>query len=75
MRELSGALAQREEQLGQLQTLTQSQNKEIQQLHDVCAQLGGVREMNEVCVFHFLPSIFNSAFCRHHLKLKSVFSS
>eukprot|EP00066_Takifugu_rubripes_P021950 XP_011611216.1 PREDICTED: uncharacterized protein LOC105417693 [Takifugu rubripes] len=45
--ELSGALAQREEQLGQLQTLWQSQNTEIQQLHDVCTQLSGVREMNE----------------------------
>lgn len=55
MRELSGALAQREEQLGQLQTLSQSQNKEILQLHDACVQLGGVREMNEVGVFHFLP--------------------
>lgn len=48
--ELSGALAQREEQLGQLQTLSQSQNTEIQQLRDVCTQLGGVREMNEVGV-------------------------
>lgn len=48
--ELSGALAQREEQLGQLQILSQSQNTEIQQLRDVCTQLGGVREMNEVGV-------------------------
>lgn len=53
VRELSGALAQREEQLGQLRTLSQSQNTEIQQLHDVCTQLGGVREMNEVGFFHF----------------------
>lgn len=46
--ELSRALAQSEEQLSQLQTLSQSQQMQIQQLQDVCAQLGGVREMNEV---------------------------
>ncbi|XP_040003176.1 sperm-associated antigen 5 [Xiphias gladius] len=45
--ELSRALAQSEEQLSQLQTLSQSQQMQIQQLQDVCAQLGGVREMNE----------------------------
>lgn len=48
--ELSGALARGEEQLCQLHTLSQSQNTEIQQLRDVCTQLGGVREMNEVGV-------------------------
>uniref|UniRef100_A0A8C9X9D0 Si:dkey-25o16.4 n=1 Tax=Sander lucioperca TaxID=283035 RepID=A0A8C9X9D0_SANLU len=45
--ELSRALAQTEEQLSQLQVLSQSQNLQIQQLQDVCTQLGGVREMNE----------------------------
>lgn len=49
--ELSQALAQSEEQLSQLQTLSQSQKMEIQQLQDVCTQLGGVREMNEVSMF------------------------
>uniref|UniRef100_A0A3Q3W259 Sperm-associated antigen 5 n=1 Tax=Mola mola TaxID=94237 RepID=A0A3Q3W259_MOLML len=47
VRELNQALAQSEEQLSQLQTLSQSQHMEIQQLQDVCAQLSGVREMNE----------------------------
>lgn len=46
--ELSQALAQSEEQLSQLQTLSQSQKVQIQQLQDVCTQLNGVREMNEV---------------------------
>ncbi|XP_040892911.1 sperm-associated antigen 5 [Toxotes jaculatrix] len=45
--ELSQALAQTEEQLGQLQTLSQSQKMQIQQLQDACTQLSGVREMNE----------------------------
>ncbi|XP_034755324.1 sperm-associated antigen 5 isoform X2 [Etheostoma cragini] len=45
--DLSQALAQNEEQLGQLQFLSQSQNLQIQQLQEVCTQLGGVREMNE----------------------------
>ncbi|KAM3622981.1 uncharacterized protein V6R79_005591 [Siganus canaliculatus] len=45
--ELSQALAESEEQLGQLQVLSQSQSAEIQQLKDVCTQLGSVREMNE----------------------------
>lgn len=55
--ELSQTLAQSEEQLSQLQSLSQSQNTEIQQLRDVCTQLGGVQEMNEVgvsfLVLHF----------------------
>lgn len=46
--ELSQALVQSEEELGQLQTLSQSQSTQIQQLQDVCTQLSGVREMNEV---------------------------
>lgn len=46
--ELSQALAQSDAQLSQLQTLTQSQKTEIQQLQDLCTQLSGVREMNEV---------------------------
>lgn len=46
--ELNRALAESDEQLGQLQNLSQSQSVQIQQLQDVCAQLGGVREMNEV---------------------------
>ncbi|CAG5928585.1 unnamed protein product [Menidia menidia] len=45
--ELSLALAQTEEQLGQLRNVSQSQSLQIQQLQDVCAQLSGVREMNE----------------------------
>ncbi|MED6293820.1 hypothetical protein CHARACLAT_014578, partial [Characodon lateralis] len=45
--ELSRALAQSDKQLSQLQNLSQSQSVQIQQLQDVCAQLGGVREMNE----------------------------
>ena len=47
--ELSQALAQSEEQLSQLQVLSQSQSVQIQQLQDLCTQLSGVREMNEVC--------------------------
>lgn len=46
--ELSQALAKSEEQLSQLQAISQSQNMQIQQLQDVCTQLSGVREMNEV---------------------------
>lgn len=46
--ELSQALAQSEEQLNQLQICSQSQKVQIQQLQDVCTQLSGVREMNEV---------------------------
>lgn len=55
--ELSRVLAQSEEHLSQLQTLSQSQNTEIQQLRDVCTQLGGVREMNEVgaCYTFYSP--------------------
>ncbi|KAK2918857.1 sperm-associated antigen 5 isoform X1 [Channa argus] len=45
--ELNQALAQSEEQLCQLQTLSHSQKMQIQQFHDVCTQLKGVREMNE----------------------------
>lgn len=52
--ELSQALAQSEEQLSQLQTLSKSQNMEIQQLQDVCTQLNGVREMNEVSFWVFV---------------------
>ncbi|KAM6940685.1 sperm-associated antigen 5 [Xenentodon cancila] len=44
---LSQTLAHSNEQLGQLQTLSQSQSLQIQQLQDVCAQLSGVKEMNE----------------------------
>ncbi len=46
--ELTQALAQSEEQLSQLQSVSQSQIVEIQRLQDVCTQLSGVREMNEV---------------------------
>lgn len=46
--ELTETLALSEEQVSQLQTLSQSQSLEIQHLQDVCTQLGGVREMNEV---------------------------
>lgn len=49
--ELSQALNQSEDQLSQLRTLSQSQSTEIQQLRDVCTQLSGVREMNEVFLF------------------------
>lgn len=52
--ELSQALAQSEEQLSQVQTLSKSQNMEIQQLQDVCTQLSGVREMNEVSFWVFV---------------------
>ncbi|XP_014904705.1 sperm-associated antigen 5 isoform X1 [Poecilia latipinna] len=45
--ELDWALAESDQQLGQLQNLYQSQTVQIQQLQEVCAQLGGVREMNE----------------------------
>ncbi|XP_068445557.1 sperm-associated antigen 5 [Clinocottus analis] len=45
--EVSQALAQREEQLSQLQLLSQFQQTQIQQLQDVCTQLKGVRETNE----------------------------
>lgn len=48
VRQLSQALAHSEEQLGQLQSLSQSQSCQIQQLQDACAQLSSVREMNEV---------------------------
>uniref|UniRef100_A0A3B3I0A1 Sperm associated antigen 5 n=1 Tax=Oryzias latipes TaxID=8090 RepID=A0A3B3I0A1_ORYLA len=47
VRQLSQALAHSEEQLGQLQSLSQSQSCQIQQLQDACAQLSSVREMNE----------------------------
>ncbi|KAK9540510.1 hypothetical protein VZT92_002957 [Zoarces viviparus] len=43
----SRALAQSEEQLGQLRVLSQSQELQIQQLQEVCTQLSGVSEMNE----------------------------
>ncbi|RVE76154.1 hypothetical protein OJAV_G00005650 [Oryzias javanicus] len=45
--ELSQTLAHREEQLGQLQSLSQSQGLQIQQLQDACAQLCNVKEINE----------------------------
>ena len=61
VRDLSQALAQSEEQLSQLQTLSQSQHMEIQQLQDVCAQLSGVREMNEVSC-----SLVMECFCDLH---------
>lgn len=46
--ELSQTLAHREEQLSQLQSLSQSQGLQIQQLQDTCAQLCNVKEINEV---------------------------
>ncbi|XP_061573810.1 sperm-associated antigen 5 [Cololabis saira] len=46
-RALSRALAHSNEQRSQLQTLSQSQSLQIQQLQDVCAQLSSVKEMNE----------------------------
>ncbi|XP_038134523.1 sperm-associated antigen 5 [Cyprinodon tularosa] len=45
--ELSRALAENEDLLAELQNLSQSQSAQIQQLQDVCTQLGGVRDMNE----------------------------
>ncbi|PWA30720.1 hypothetical protein CCH79_00009171, partial [Gambusia affinis] len=45
--ELDLALAESDQRLGQLQNLSQSQTVQIQQLQEVCTQLGGVREMNE----------------------------
>ncbi|KAF6729983.1 Sperm-associated antigen 5 [Oryzias melastigma] len=45
--ELSQTLAHREEQLSQLQSLSQSQGLQIQQLQDTCAQLCNVKEINE----------------------------
>lgn len=64
MCELSQALAQSEEQLGQLQSLSQSQNTEIQQLRNVCTQLEGVQEMNEVgvCLIFGSPLLVAFAF-------------
>lgn len=50
--ELSRDLSQSEDQLDQLQTLSQSQTVQIQQLQDVCTQLSGVREMNEVSMWN-----------------------
>lgn len=46
--ELELVLAESDQRLGQLQNLSQSQTVQIQQLQEVCTQLGGVREMNEV---------------------------
>lgn len=63
MSELSRALSQCEEQLRQSQTLSQSQTLQIQQLQDVCTQLGGVKELNEVsrrCYFHFIYLVSKS---------------
>lgn len=62
MCELSQALAQSEEQLSRLQSLSQSQNTEIQQLRNVCTQLGGVQEMNEVGVCFIFCSPLSVAF-------------
>lgn len=62
MSELSQALAQSEEQLSRLQSLSQSQNKEIQQLRNVCTQLGGVQEMNEVGVCFIVCSPLSVTF-------------
>ncbi|XP_043969308.1 sperm-associated antigen 5 isoform X2 [Gambusia affinis] len=45
--ELELVLAESDQRLGQLQNLSQSQTVQIQQLQEVCTQLGGVREMNE----------------------------
>ncbi|KAF7667588.1 hypothetical protein LDENG_00055380 [Lucifuga dentata] len=45
--ELTRVLAESEEQLCQLQAQNHSQNLQIQQLQDVCAQLSSVRETNE----------------------------
>ncbi|XP_037546347.1 sperm-associated antigen 5 [Nematolebias whitei] len=46
-RELRRALSRSEHQVAQLQTLSQSQGLQVQQLQESCAQLGGVQEMNE----------------------------
>lgn len=62
MCELSQALAQSEEQLSQLQSLSQSQDTEIQQLRNVCTQLEGVQEMNEVGVCFIFCSPLSVAF-------------
>lgn len=61
--ELSQTLAHREEQLSQLQSLSQSQGLQIQQLQDTCAQLCNVKEINEVsssfsCLFFNFYLIF-----------------
>lgn len=62
--ELSQALAQSEEQLSQLHSLSQSQNTEIQQLRNICTQLEGVQEMNEVgvCLIFDSPLLVAFAF-------------
>ncbi|XP_061888924.1 sperm-associated antigen 5 isoform X2 [Entelurus aequoreus] len=44
---LSQTLCESEEELSRLHALTQEQSLQILQLQDVCAQLSGVREMNE----------------------------
>lgn len=62
MCELSQALAQSEERFSQLKSLSQSQNTEIQQLRNVCTQLGGVQEMNEVGVCFICCSLLSGAF-------------
>lgn len=60
--ELSRALSENEDQLTQLQTLSQSQEIQIQQLQEVCTQLGGVREMNEVSLYNhkYVPNLLST---------------
>lgn len=70
--ELSQALAQSEEQLSQQQSLSQSQNMEIKQLRNVCTQLGGVQEMNEVGVCCIFCSPLLGAFALSRLDWNTV---
>lgn len=73
--ELSQALADSEEQCGQLQARCHSQNLQLQQLQDVCTQLSAVRETNEVS----LRSVYVWAHASYihkphsHLALTSIF--
>lgn len=54
--QLSQALSENGEQLSQFQTLSQTQEIQIQKLQDVCTQLGGVHEENEVSLYNeYLP--------------------
>ncbi|KAK7930528.1 hypothetical protein WMY93_006923 [Mugilogobius chulae] len=47
--ELSEALGHREEQVSQLQSLSEDQALQLQQLQELCTQLSGVRDENETC--------------------------
>lgn len=57
VRALTQALTQSEDHAAQLQTLSQSQSLQIQQLQDACAQLKSVQEMNEVSLKIMLVSL------------------